>query len=206
MPIAIAAVVSTAGCLQLETSNTLYLSPDGAVAWAVSESNVYSDDNDAGKRTQEERQYLGAALLGNHDTARALVALHPLGPVRTTIVRDGRPFHVITDAGFDRIDRMLEQLLTKAGIQTTASLVSTGDRTTLRVRLDFGREVEADDVVSGLLDVDHLRFLLTEGRFVDAIGFDVNGGSAAFAREWLAAADEACEEKRPIEFALSWAR
>jgi len=32
------------------------------------------------------------------------------------------------------------------------------------------------------------------------------GGSATFAREWLAAADEACEEKRPIEFALSWAR
>jgi hypothetical protein len=184
----------------------VYLSPDGGVSWVVSESNVHSDEKEVASRLQEEQRYVGAALLGAHDAARALAALRPLGPVRTTIVRDERPFHVITDARFERIDRVLERLFMKAGIHSIASFVDDADSMTLRVRLDFSAQNEPDDAVDALTDIEHFRFVLTAGRFSDATGFDVSDSSATFSREWLDRADKAYEEKRPIEFALSWMR
>ena len=45
---------ATTGCLRKDTTHTLYLSPDGSVRWVVDEANVYSDEDDPGKRFQEE--------------------------------------------------------------------------------------------------------------------------------------------------------
>ncbi len=204
VPVATAALVLTAGCLQKETSHTLYLSPEGTVAWTADEANVYSGESDEGKRTVEEQAYLGPVLLGSHAMARALAALAPAAPVRTTIVRDERPFHVITEARFDRIDRVLERLFTKAGVKSTASFAREADRAMLRVRLDFSSETERDPTVLGLLDVEHLRFVLTDGEFEAVTDVDVNGRTAAFSREWLDGIDKALDEKRPIEFTLAW--
>ena len=204
MPLTLAVLLAAGGCLQKETSHTLYLSPDGGVTWAVSDSNVYSDEAEVGKRIQEEQQFMGRVLLGTHETARGFAALRPIGVVRTTVVRDERPFHVITEARFDRIDRMFERLLTKAGIKATSSFVTSADGAALHVRLHFDEQLEADEAVNDLLDVQNFRFVLTEGQFGDSTGFDVNGPTATFSRDWVDRADTAYEERREIEFALTW--
>ena len=91
-------LLAPAGCLQKETTQNLYLSADGSVRWTVEETNVYSDEADAGARFTEEQLYIGPALIGAHRAALALQALGPDAPIRTTVVRDERPFHVLTSS------------------------------------------------------------------------------------------------------------
>jgi hypothetical protein len=200
------ALLLTAGCLKKETSQTLYLAPDGSVAWVASEDNVYSDETDLGKRIAEEQQYIGPALLGTHGVARALAALSPQSAVRTTILRDERPFHVVTDARFRAVDRVLERVFTDLGVRTSASLLRDADHTALRVSLDFSQPLaERETPVSELFDLDHFRFVLTDGRFGAVTGFDVTEGMVAvLSPEWRQRADKASETKGTIEFTLSW--
>jgi hypothetical protein len=203
----VAASSLSAGCLQKETSHTLYLAPDGSVEWIATEGNVRSDEAEAGKRLIEEQGYIGPALLGTHGVARGLAALDPQAPVRTTIVRDERPFLVLTSARFASIDRVLTRVFTEMGIRSSAAVVRGVNETTLRVRLDFSQHVdERETPVSQLADnIEHLRIVLTEGRFGAVTGFDVTDGmSATLSNEWLERAEKASETKSPIEFALSW--
>jgi hypothetical protein len=196
------------GCLQKETTHTIYLAPDGAAAWVVSEMNVLSDEKEAGRRVEEEQRYIGAAILGAHGAARALAALGAQGPVRTTVLRDDRPFHVVTDARFAAIDRVLERLFVEMGIRCSASLVHDRAQTTLRVRLDFSRALEEKQTpVSELAEaIEDFRFVLTEGRFGAVSGFDVTDGvSAKLSRDWMDRAEMAYEAKGTIEFALALA-
>lgn len=197
----------SAGCLQKETSHTLYLAPDGSVEWVTSEANVRSDEPEVGKRLIEEQGYIGAALLGTHGAARGLAALGPQALVRTTVVRDERPFLVLTSARFASIDRVLKRVFTEMGIRSSAAVVRGADETTLRVRLDFSQPLdERETPVSQLADnIEHLRIVLTEGRFGAVTGFDVTDGmSATLSNEWLERAERASETKSTIEFALSW--
>ena len=197
----------TTGCLQRETSHTLYLAPDGSVEWVTLEANVRSDEAEVGKRLIEEQGYIGAALLGAHGAARGLAALDPQMPVRTTIVRDERPFLILTSARFASIDRVLTRVFTELGIRSSASVVRGANETTLRVRLDFSQPLdEAETPVSQLTDnIEHLRIVLSEGRFGAVSDFDLTDGtSATLSNEWLARAEKACEAKGAIEFALSW--
>ena len=193
------------GCLQKETTHTIYLAPDGEAAWVVSEMNVYSDETEVGRRLEEEQQYIGPATLGGHGAARALAALG--GTVRTTVLRDERPFHVVTDARFSAIDRVLERLFVEMGIRSSASLVHDGEQTVLRVRLDFSRPLEKKQTPASELAeaIEDFRFVLTEGRFGVVSGFDVTDGvSATLSRDWMDRAEKAYEAKGTIEFALSW--
>lgn len=207
----IGALVSTtalaAGCLQKDTSHTLYLAPDGSVEWVTSEANVRSDEAEFGKRLVEEQGYIGAALLGGHGVARGLAALEPQLPVRTTIVRDERPFQVLTSARFASIDRVLTRLFAEMGVRTSASILRGGDENILRVRLDFRRPLDEHETpVSELGDnLEHLRIVLTEGRYGTVSGFDViDGTSATLSADWLERAQKASDTKSTIEFALSW--
>jgi len=202
-----AAAALSVGCLQKETSHTLFVAPDGSVEWIASEANVHSDEAEAGKRLMEEQGYIGAALLGTHGTARGLAALDPIGPVRTTVVRDERPFLVLTDARFASVDRVLTRLFSEMQIRSTASFARGADENTLRVRLDFSRPVDgAQTAVSELTDnIERLRIVLTEGRFGAVSGFDVADGiSATLSNEWLERAEKAYESKGAIELALTW--
>jgi hypothetical protein len=195
------------GCLQKETTHTIYLAPDGGAAWVVSEMNVRSDETEVGKRLEEEQQFIGPATLGAHAAARALTALGAQGPVRTTVLRDDRPFHVVTDARFSAIDRVLERLFVEMGIRCSASLAHDGAQTTLRVRLDFSRALEEKPTpVSELAEaIEDFRFVPTEGRFGAVSGFDVTDGvSATLSGDWMDRAGKAYEAKGTIEFALSW--
>ena len=203
----VAASSLSAGCLQKETLHTLYVAPDGSVEWITAEANVRSDEAEVGKRLIEEQGYIGAALLGTHGVARGLAALDPQMAVRTTIVRDERPFVIVTTARFASIDRVLTRVFTEMGIRTSASVARGVNETTLRVRLDFSQPLdEGETPVSQLADnIEHLRIVLTEGRFGAVTGFDVTDGmSAALSNEWLERAEKACEAKGAIELALSW--
>ena len=207
MFLASGAILLAAGCLQKETTHTVYLAPDGSASWHVSEINVHSDATEIDKRVTEEQQYIGPALLGAHGAARGLAALQPRGPVRTLVLRDQRPFHVVTQASFSAVDRTVERLFTEMGIQTAASLVHEGGKTTLRVRLDFSRQPDdrQTDVSELLDDIERLRFVLTDGRFSAASGFEVSDGSvAALSADWLDHAERAHEAGASIAFVLSW--
>ena len=204
---ALGAVVMTAGCLQKETAQVIYLGPDGAASWIVSEVNVRSDEQVAGGPAVEEQGYIGSVLIGTHGVARALAALGPQEPVRTTIVREQRPFHVVTEARYAAIDSALARLFTGLGIRTVAALAHNGYQRTLRVRLDFGTPIlQQDTDPSELIDaLDNLRFVLTEGRFEATEGFRLTDGtSATLSPEWLERVDEASEAHAAIEFVLTW--
>lgn len=198
----------TAGCLQKETSHTIYLAPDGAASWVISELNVRSDA-EQGARIAEEQAFIGAALLGSHGAARGLAALHPQGLVRTTVLRDERPFQVVTDARFASVDQLLERFFTELGIRTSSSLTVDGFRTTLRVQLDFSRPLpeRKSDAAELAETFDRFRFVLTDGRFDTVTGFDVvDGASATLSSDWLERADLASESGGRVDLMLSWTR
>ena len=201
------AIVLTAGCLQKDTSHTVYLAPDGSASWHISEVNVHSDANEIEKRVTEEQLYIGPVLVGSHGAARGLAALQPRDAVRTTVLRDERPFHVVTEARFSAVDRTIERLFTEMGIRTSASLLHGGGKTTLRVGLDFSYSQDdgQTDVSELLDDIERLRFVLTEGRFGGVSGFDVTDQIVATpSTDWLDRAERAHEAKTSIAFALSW--
>ena len=197
----------TGACLQKETSRTLYLAPDGTVEWVTSETNVHSSETDAAKQIAEEQGYIGGVWTQTHGVARGLAALRPVGVVQTTVVRERRPFHVVTSANFASVDRVFARLFTEMGISTSASLVRGNGENTLRVMLDFSRQLnEGETPVSGLGDnIERLRIVLTDGRFATVSGFDVgDGSSATLSAEWLNEVEKAYERKAKIEFMLSW--
>jgi hypothetical protein len=173
----------------------------------VSEANIHSDATEIGKRIVEEQTYLGAALRGTHGVARGLAALDPLSPVRTTVVRDERPFLVLTSARFGSVDHVLTRLFAEAGVRSSASLVHGADETTLRVRLDFSRPIDGDETALSQLgdNMERLRIVVSEGRFGAVSGFDVTDEtSATLSAEWLERAEKAYDSKGAIEFALTW--
>jgi hypothetical protein len=200
-------LLAPAGCLQKETTHTLYLSPDGSLRWTVEESNVYSDEADAGARFAEEQAYIGPAMIGAHPAALGLQAIGPDGLIRTSVVRDERPFHVLTDARFLRADRALERLFKQSGVRGSASLEESEDRHTLRIRLDFSREwEEGDSPAAALLEgFENFRFVLTEGRFIAGGGFEVPGRTTAvISREWMSQMEDALKTKHDIDLVLTW--
>lgn len=195
------------GCLQKDTVHTLYLSPDGALRWTVDESGVHSDEADAGARFAEEQAYIGPALIGAHPVAIGLQAVGPDGPIRTTVIREERPFHVVTEGRFFRADRAFERLFTDNGIRASVSMETNGDRRQLRMQFDFTRQIqERDGAASTLLeDIERFRFVLTEGQFLAGGGFDVpDRTKAAISREWMTRMEAALKEKRRIDLVLTW--
>ena len=201
------AAALAAGCLQREATHTLYLTPEGGVGWVAVEANVYSDEADPGKRASEEQAFIGPALLGAHRVALGLHALEPASLVRTTVVRDDRPFHVITEARFARVDAMLERLLVESGLPARVTLTPEEGRTTLRIRFDFSRAfVERDTAASALLeDFDHFVFVVPEGSFIAGGGFEVPDRTRArLTKEAFDAIDKAMTGRRAIELTLTW--
>jgi hypothetical protein len=139
--------------------------------------------------------------------ALGLQAIAPDSLVRTTIIRDERPFHVVTDARFFRVDGMFERLFKASGLRASVALAEDDGRHHLRMRFDFSREVEDRNSPAAALleDFENYRFVLTEGRFVAGGGFDVPDRSKAVpSREWIEAISKAASEKREIELVLTW--
>ena len=207
MPAVLIAVLATAGCLQKETTHTVYLTPDGGARWVADEAGVHSDEEDPGARVAEEQAFIGPALIGGGRMAQAFQALGSDGLVKTTVLRDERPFHVVTEAPFASVDRLFAKLFKETGVPATVTLTRDGDRTTLRMRFDFTREVDERATAAAALleDLDRLKFVLSHGEFVAGGGFDVPDRiSARISPEFFAELEKAMEGRREIVLSLVW--
>jgi hypothetical protein len=204
--LAIGAAVMTAGCLQKDTTHTLYISPDHEVTWVATEGDVRSDAEDALERFGEEGDYLSAAAEGRHPVARALTSLAPDAVVRTQLLRDQRPFRVQTDARVGPIDRVMLRLFDASGVPTAVRFTSDASSVTLAVRFDFGVPIsETNHPASVLLqDLASFKLVLTEGRFIAAEGWDISGDVALVSREWLERVEDAQGAGHPLDLTLSW--
>jgi hypothetical protein len=203
---AVLATLGSAGCLLKETTHRLYLSPSGAVAWMVVEQGVRSDENDATKRADEERVWLDAIAGDAHPAAEGLRRLGP-DRVSTRLLRSVRPYMVVTDARFARVDHVIGRLFDELGLRGEAMLETGGLTTVLSVSLDLSSvddpEPDIESPVTALLeDLDRYRFAPTDGRFVAATGFKIiDNGAAATLRE---IPDETVKAGGVLKLRLEW--
>jgi hypothetical protein len=175
---ALAAALSALGCIEKETTHSIYLSPDGAVAWTTLERDVRSTAEDAGARGTEEATYLAAALAGTNDVAEGLAALEPLR-VQTRVLRRERPFSVLTEARFTSVQALGLRILGELRIPGDVYVTQSGEITTLHIHLDcrgMDTDEDRDTAVTSLVDeLSTYRIVLTEGHFVEATGFALEG-------------------------------
>ena len=204
--ILLAATVLAAGCLIMDTDHTLYLDPDGALTWSVLEKDVRSDEEDPGERLEEERAYLERAWRNEHEAAEGLYALRPLG-LETRVLRDRRPYTVLTTARFPSIDAVFQEMLDLEGIPGRAVLEDEFGlrRFVVTIPLDDldleenDEEAEGEcETVLGFWDIN--RILLTEGEFVEAIGFEIDGDSAVLKE----IDEETLERGGELTLSLTW--
>jgi hypothetical protein len=180
--------LGSTGCLVKESTHRVYLSPSGSVAWIVLEQGVRSDEDDSNKRSQEERQWLDAIAGDAHPAAEALRRLGA-ERVATRLLRSARPYMILTDARFARVDHVIGRFFEELGLRGEATLEADGRGSVLSVTLDLSSvddpEPDIESPVTALLeDLDRYRFALTEGRFVAATGFDIiENGTAATLQE-----------------------
>jgi len=206
LPLAAAALL-LGGCLQKETTHTLYLAPDGAVAWMALEKDVRSDSTSAAERRAEEQSYLESIAAGSHGISSGFAALEPLSQT-SQVLRAERPFIVVTEARFSSVERLFERMLADLRIPGSASLTRTAGSTTLRIRADIAAamsdESDRETPVTGLIeDFAHYRFVLTEGRFTAAQGFSLSDdGTTATPIE--ISQDSVNERGGVVDLMLTW--
>ncbi len=183
--IAILLVSGLAGCIDKRTQQWLYLEPDGALTWSVVESEVRSDENEAPAREREEAEYLAGAIVGRHRVAEALAALQP-HDLETTVERSRRPFQVRTVARFHDPAWTLQRYFDLLGIVGDVDLRRAGSTWELVIRVDLEATEQAEDGPAdnheSLLELwpenDEIRIVPAQGKFLDAVGFDIVGIAA----------------------------
>jgi hypothetical protein len=197
----------TSACLQQETTHTLYLSPDGAVGWMSIERDIRSDARDPAERLREEQGVLDRLAEGTHPNA---LALRQLGgdSIQVRLLRPERPYAVMTEARFPSIELVFQRLFDELQIPYSATLVREGAFTTLAlgVRTPGSESLSLPETpVTALVDSDApYRIVLTEGRFVSAVGFSLAAdGVIAILDE--NAFEEAGEPDAPVRtLSLTW--
>ena len=166
------------------------------------EKDVRSDEKAAADRIREEHDYVLAARAGQHGVARAFRSLGAES-VTTTWLRRERPYSVMTEARFADVRQLAMAILRDAKAQGDVTLVRDGCRTRfgVRVNLEPAADAKDDSPLDALLtDLETYRFVLTEGRFISADGFEIlDEGSIAVPDKKKTAADGI------LTLALAWA-
>jgi len=207
----IALVGSTAGCFEIQGEHTLYLAPDGTVAWIVLEEEIRFDVETREARRLEEEAFLDRVAAGEHGAAVALGSLRPAS-LGSRILREETPLAILTEARYPGIDRVYQNLFDLYGVVASTELRTRDDRTRLLVTFwpdheekEESDEDEAEDAYDEILLALLLqcRIVLTEGTFVDAVGFEIlEGGQAAKPTE--IDTEESKENNTPVVLSLSW--
>jgi hypothetical protein len=176
--LAVAGLVAATGCLRKELTHTIYVSPAG-VTWTAIETDVRSDDTDAGKRMLEEQDYLLAARAGQHGVAKALRALDAT-ELDTTILRRDRPFTVVTQGRFGDLAELAAAMMKLARVRGDASIEREGCERTFRAWFDSEQSTDENtDVLADVIsEAMSYRIVLTEGRFLRAEGFTIEEDGA----------------------------
>jgi hypothetical protein len=161
------------GCLRKEVTQTVYLGPSGVV-WSVIERDVRSDEKAPADRIREEQAYFLAASAEKHGVAEAFRGLGAQS-VTTTWLRRERPYSVMTEARFPDVRQLAMAILRDAQAHGDVSLVREGCQTRFTVRVDVESAPDSgDSALDALLtDLETYRFVLTEGRFISADGFEI---------------------------------
>ena len=176
----LATCLVVAGCLIEETTHTIYIEPDGAVTWTVSQAAVRSDKFSRAERAAEEREFVEAVRAGEHGVALALDRLAPQR-LESRVERDARPYSVVTVARFARIDDLARRFLDLAGANGTVELRHEGDLVHFVMTCESEGSAESgdEDLLLELVgDADDYRLMLSRGRFVEARGFEVSQDGA----------------------------
>ncbi len=212
------------GCVRKETSHTLYLDPDGAVTWMVLEKDIRSDANNSGERDEEEEEFMAPRRSGEHDIAQALANLDA-DWVETRILRETRPYMVVTEARFESLDGPLQAFFDQMGAPVSAEIRTDGDCRRLVISCDLEdfdeaeqnvalrrseSDAEEDEVLMELIDdADKYRLVLTDGEFVEARGFELTDDDTVAAlleqtREEMEAIEEVDENGNVVVYSLTW--
>jgi len=204
IPILLIGLLPLAGCLIGERSHVLHLEADGSVTWIAHERAVRSDAEAPADREREEAGYLGEARTERQAVARGLAKLQPLS-LRATLLRDERPFQVMTESRFAALQPLLQGLLDGAGIVGSATVELQGEETHLTVTLQpesETQEIEVDEDIAGLLgDFEQMQFALARGKFVAATGLAISADGAVATPLKI---EGEPKEGEPLVLTLAW--
>jgi len=210
MTIALAAALATTGCLQKDTTSTMYLRTDGSFDWVVIERNVRSDESDAAKRDAEEFGYVDAIARDSHPVTEGFRALGSRD-VRTRLLRDTRPYAVMVDARFESLTAVVDSQLAGCGVAYDISQTVEGDVTTWRLWADIGPKGEklagGDDcgaALNNMSDALDLTIILQGGTFTKAEGFTLSGSDTAKADDEATSSDALKKHDGQLVLSLSW--
>jgi hypothetical protein len=200
------ATLSTVGCMVGEVTHTVCLEPDGSMTWIVEESWMRSSEEDPQDRRSEERAWLAARVGETHAQAEAFWQLGA-DRVETLVVRDRRPFQVVTRATFRDPADALERLFHASGLRGEIEVARDGGAGAISIAIDVEASQHGGDDDSGavgsLLAFDRLRLMVSDGRFVDAVGLELDGDSAWFDERALERAIES--DPATLRLSLAWA-
>jgi hypothetical protein len=184
-----------AGCIEKDTRSVIYLGSDGSLTWTVLETDVRSDSEKPADRVQEEADYRQTML---SNPTPLVLFFESLGgrQVSRTVLKDTAPFEVHTSARFDRLDVLFERVCAAASYVCVAEMTSDGGRTTLTVEMvgELEGPGPEPDALNDALGT--LKFVLAEGRFVEASGFVLSGRTAT--------TDDKAADGDPIRLTLTW--
>jgi len=202
------AALLAAACLIKDETHTIYLEPDGALLWQVLEQHVRSDVEDDLERQREEREFVEEARAGRSAVALAFDALGARS-VQSRLLRDERPYSLLTTARFGAIDELAQRFLDALGQVGSVERIDEGStsRFVMTIVVDEDCDVgDGFDVLLPLLDdAEDYRLLLTRGRFIDATGFRLlDGGTAAVPEAW--SEEQIVANGGRATFSLTWIR
>jgi hypothetical protein len=195
-------------CLEIQGSHTLYLSADGTVVWSVLEQGIRFDGPTLEARHEKEEGFLDRVSGSEHIAARALEVLYP-SSLTTRVLREETPQTILTEAHFPGIDRVFQNLFTFYELPSTVELRIEEERAYLEIRFWMNTEesekddekTEYDSFLLALLV--ECRIVLTEGKFIEARGFEIIEGGRV-AKPTKIDTGEAEENNTPIELFLTW--
>ena len=203
------AVCPLVGCIEKDSSTTIYIRNDGTIEWAVLDQNVRSNEDDAGKRADEERTYIDAILGGIDSLTKGFRALGGTN-VRSVVIRDRAPFATLRSADFEHLNQVWERALKSCQVPHRLELKTDGLVTTwtMVVRVDMESKSPSDcdtDAVDAVLsDSDHLRIMLESGKFLSATGFKILSADSVELEE---PTDETIKNSNGVlTFSLTWER
>lgn len=197
--VAVLGLLSSTACLQKDVTHTVYVSPT-AVTWSTIEKDVRSDHADQAERTAEEQDYILGARAGRHGVARALGALGATR-IETTILRDDRPFTVVTTGRFGDVGELARAVIARLGIRGDASIDRKGCERTFRAWFDTNEEpgAGADELTDVIGDLPLYRVALAGGRFTGATGFLIEADGAVASVDPAAAPEDGI-----VRVSLTW--
>jgi len=176
--VAVIALAASA-CLLKDRTDTWYLEASGAVSWEVVEKDVRSDAKTPFDRQAEEDAYFTRVRNRNHPVAKGLAELGALN-VRTRILREDRPYSVVTDGRFTSLENLGRQLILAFQLTGMSSVQRDGETMTWTFTIrdphsPDGQPSKVDDDLSELTNgFERLKIVLVQGAFVNAKGFDIS--------------------------------